>query len=90
MLAVIAGAVLIAICLWLVLSFWTATEITVVPNLLVALLMVFFSFFFVTVSSRIVELIGSSSSPVSGMTITTLLLTSLISVLWDGHQMHTW
>ncbi len=78
MLVVIAGVVVIAICLWLVLSFWTAKEIPVVSNLLVALLMIVFSFFFVTVSSRIVGLIGSSSNPVSGMTITTLLLTSLI------------
>ncbi|MHC4267104.1 MAG: OPT family oligopeptide transporter [Planctomycetota bacterium] len=78
MLIVIGGAAFLSICLWLVLSFWTATEIPIVYNLLVALLMVVFSFFFVTVSSRIVGLIGSSSNPVSGMTITTLLLTSLI------------
>ncbi|PKK87897.1 MAG: oligopeptide transporter, OPT family [Candidatus Wallbacteria bacterium HGW-Wallbacteria-1] len=41
-------------------------------------LIALFSFFFVTVSSRIVGLIGSSSNPVSGMTIATLLLTCLI------------
>ena len=84
------GAVVLGICLWLVLSFWTATEIRIIPNLLVAFLMVIFSFFFVTVSSRIVGLIGSSSNPVSGMTITTLLLTSLIFSLlgWtsDAHM----
>lgn len=45
-----------------------------------ALLMVLFSFFFVTVSSRIVGLIGTSSNPVSGMTIATLLITALIFV----------
>jgi putative OPT family oligopeptide transporter len=49
-------------------------------NLLSALLMVIFAFFFVTVSSRIVGLIGSSSNPVSGMTIATLIATSLIFV----------
>jgi putative OPT family oligopeptide transporter len=90
MLVVIGGAVILGICLWLVLSFWTATEIRIIPNLLVAFLMVIFSFFFVTVSSRIVGLIGSSSNPVSGMTITTLLLTSLIFSLlgWtsDAHM----
>ncbi len=50
--------------------------------------MIIFSFFFVTVSSRIVGLIGSSSNPVSGMTITTLLLTSLVFVLmgWTTDQ----
>ncbi|GAX59966.1 oligopeptide transporter [Candidatus Scalindua japonica] len=78
MAVVIGGSAILGICLWLVLSFWTATEIGTVPNLLVSVLMVIFSFFFVTVSSRIVGLIGSSSNPVSGMTITTLLLTSLI------------
>ncbi|MFQ5965348.1 MAG: OPT family oligopeptide transporter [Candidatus Scalinduaceae bacterium] len=90
MLIVIAGAAVLALFLWLVLSFWTATEIPIASNLLVALLMVIFSFFFVTVSSRIVGLIGSSSNPVSGMTITTLLLTSLIFAMmgWtsDAHM----
>lgn len=47
-------------------------------NLLSALLVIVFGFFFVTVASRIVGLIGSSSSPVSGMTIATLMATSLI------------
>ncbi len=78
MLLVTAGAAMLALILWVVLSLWTATEIPVASNLLVAFLMVIFSFFFVTVSSRIVGLIGSSSNPVSGMTITTLLFTSLI------------
>ncbi len=57
-------------------------------NMLVALLMVVFAFFFVTVSSRIVGLIGSSSNPVSGMTIATLLATSLIFVAlgWTGRE----
>ena len=45
-----------------------------------ALLMVIFAFLFVTVSARIVGLIGSSSNPVSGMTIAALLVTSLIFV----------
>jgi putative OPT family oligopeptide transporter len=45
-----------------------------------AILMVIFSFFFVTVSSRIVGLVGTSSNPVSGMTIATLLLTALLYV----------
>ncbi len=90
MLVVIGGAAFLSICLWLILSFWTATEIPVVYNLLVAFFMVVFSFFFVTVSSRVVGLIGSSSNPVSGMTITTLLLTSLVFSLlgWtsDAHM----
>jgi putative OPT family oligopeptide transporter len=48
-----------------------------------ASLIALFAFFFVTVSSRIVGLIGSSSNPVSGMTIATLLVTALIFV-WLG------
>jgi len=42
------------------------------------LLILFFGFLFVTVSSRLTGEIGSSSNPISGMTIATLLLTSLI------------
>ncbi len=47
-------------------------------GLLAALAVVVFSFFFVTVSSRIVGLIGSSSNPISGMTISTVLICALL------------
>jgi len=47
-----------------------------------SILVVIFSFFFVTVASRIVGLVGSTSSPVSGMTIATLLGTAIIFVLF--------
>ncbi|MBK7979305.1 MAG: oligopeptide transporter, OPT family [Ignavibacteriae bacterium] len=55
-------------------------------NLLSAVMIVVFGFFFVTVSSRIVGLIGSSSNPISGMTIATLMATALIfvGVGWTG------
>ncbi|WP_244834426.1 oligopeptide transporter, OPT family [Clostridium sp. BJN0001] len=43
-----------------------------------ALLIAIFGFFFATVSSRIVGLVGSSNNPVSGMTIATLLITTVI------------
>ena len=46
-----------------------------------ALLILVFGFFFVTVSSRICGQIGSTSNPISGMTIATLLFTSLIFLL---------
>jgi putative OPT family oligopeptide transporter len=51
-----------------------------------AILVVLFGFFFVTVSSRITGEIGSSSNPISGMTIATLLLTCGLFVLahWTG------
>jgi putative OPT family oligopeptide transporter len=48
--------------------------------ILAGILVVIFSFFFVTVAARIVGLVGSTSSPVSGMTIATLLGTSIIFV----------
>lgn len=43
-----------------------------------AILIAVFGFFFATVSSRIVGLVGSSNNPVSGMTIATLLITTMI------------
>ena len=51
-------------------------------------MIVLFGFLFVTVSSRITGVIGSSSNPISGMTIATLLLTCLIFVLlgWVGPE----
>jgi putative OPT family oligopeptide transporter len=50
-------------------------------NLAASLLVVVFGFLFVTVSSRIVGLVGSSASPVSGMTIATLMATAAIFLL---------
>ncbi len=47
-------------------------------NLLGAILIVAFGFLFVTVSSRLTGEIGSSSNPISGMTVATLLLTCLV------------
>jgi OPT family oligopeptide transporter len=56
-------------------------------KLLLGLLVIVFGAFFVTVSSRIVGLIGSSNNPISGMTIATLMGTCLIfiAVQWTGH-----
>ncbi len=53
-----------------------------------ALMILLFGFLFVTVSSRLTGEIGSSSNPISGMTIATLLLTCLIFVIlgWVGPQ----
>ena len=47
-------------------------------GLLAGVAVVVFAFFFVTVSSRIVGLIGSSSNPISGMTIATVLICALL------------
>jgi OPT family oligopeptide transporter len=55
-------------------------------KLLLGLLVIVFGFFFVTVSSRIVGIIGSSNNPISGMTIATIMGTALvfIGVGWTG------
>jgi len=69
--------------------------LTIMPNipgesllqkLLIGVLIIVFGFFFVTVASRIVGLVGSSNSPISGMTIATLMGTCLIftAVGWSG------
>ncbi len=50
-------------------------------NLLGAILIIIFGFLFVTVSSRLTGEIGSSSNPISGMTVATLLLTCLVFLL---------
>jgi OPT family oligopeptide transporter len=59
---------------------------TVLEKFFVGLLIVVFGFVFVTVSSRIVGLIGSSSNPISGMTIATLMATAMVFVAlgWTG------
>ena len=78
MIVVVAGAALCGIAM------------VVLPqihiNVIGAILALFFAFLFVTVSSRITGQIGSSSNPVSGMTVATLLLTSLffLAVGWVG------
>ncbi|MBO0726185.1 MAG: oligopeptide transporter, OPT family [Blastocatellia bacterium] len=59
---------------------------TPIGKLLMGVLVVVFGFFFVTVSSRIVGIIGTSSNPISGMTIATVMATCLIfvSLGWTG------
>ena len=67
--------VLLAIAL-LTLLVWLIPAIPV--SLLGAVIIVVFGFFFATVSSRMVGLVGSSNNPVSGMAIATLLIATLI------------
>lgn len=68
------GIVLIGIVAMVVII-WLVPAIPV--NILGALLIVVFGFFFATVSSRMVGLIGSSNNPVSGMAIATLLIATI-------------
>ncbi len=67
---VLIGVFLIVIAIWAM----PGTDL----HFLGAMLAVIFGFFFVVVAARIVGIVGSSSSPVSGMTIATLLVTCLI------------
>lgn len=80
MAVVLIGSLLLALFLVLMPSLPTQ------GNLLVSVLVVVFGFFFATVSSRITGLIGSSSNPISGMTIAALIITCLIFVAlgWTG------
>lgn len=70
--------------LGLVAAIWLSPILHI--NAISAVLIVLFGFFFVTVSSRITGEIGSSSNPISGMTVATLLITCLLFVLagWTG------
>ncbi|MCI9021504.1 MAG: oligopeptide transporter, OPT family [Eubacterium sp.] len=67
---VMIGIGIMAIFMWLC---------PVIPvNLLGAIIIIVFGFFFATVSSRMVGLVGSSNNPVSGMAIATLLIATMI------------
>lgn len=67
-------------------ALWFAPALHI--NLFSALLIIVFGFLFVTVSSRLTGEIGSSSNPISGMTVATLLLTCLVflAVGWIGPE----
>ena len=67
---VIGGTVGLALALWLIPTF----QMTLVQTLLALV----FTYFFVVVSARMVGLVGSTSQPISGMTITALLFTAFI------------
>ncbi len=80
MMVVLVGSLLLAVFLAV------APGLPTQGNVLVSVLIIIFGFFFATVSSRITGLIGSSSNPISGMTIATLIITCIIfvSLGWTG------
>ena len=84
------GSLLLVLLIWATLTFGAFGQLsmgaTLVINLVAALLIVLFGFLFVTVSSRLTGEIGSSSNPISGMTVATLLLTCLtfLSLGWTS------
>ena len=70
----------------LVLMLWIVLAPSLHMNVFGAILLLLFGFLFVTVSARLTGEIGSTSNPISGMTIATLLLTCLVFLLlgWTG------
>jgi uncharacterized oligopeptide transporter (OPT) family protein len=69
---VVGGITLLLVAIML------APQLNLRGNILGALLIVAFGFIFVTVSSRLTGEVGSSSNPISGMTVATLLLTCFV------------
>jgi putative OPT family oligopeptide transporter len=74
------GAAALMLFMWGMLTFFpiTGANTSVLNNFFAALLVVVFGFLFVTVSSRITGLIGTSSNPISGMAIATLMATCAV------------
>jgi putative OPT family oligopeptide transporter len=74
---VIVGSAAIVLSMWLMLTFnpIAGARTTGFENLVASVFVVVFGFLFVTVSSRICGLIGTSANPISGMTIATLMAT---------------
>jgi putative OPT family oligopeptide transporter len=77
---VFGGSLLLIVLMVLFLQFKPipGAQVGLLANIAAALLVVVFGFLFVTVSARIVGIVGSSASPVSGMTIATLMATAAI------------
>jgi uncharacterized oligopeptide transporter (OPT) family protein len=77
---VIFGSAALVLLMFFFLTFHPVpgAQTTLLSNFAASILVVIFGFLFVTVASRIVGLIGSSASPVSGMTIATLMATTAI------------
>ncbi len=80
---VLGGSLALVVIMFLFLQFHPVPGafVGVWANLAASLLVVVFGFLFVTVSSRIVGIVGSSASPVSGMTIATLMATAAVFLL---------
>ncbi|HEY3579707.1 MAG TPA: oligopeptide transporter, OPT family [Pyrinomonadaceae bacterium] len=72
---VLAGIILLMVVIMIV------PQLNLRFNILGAILIIAFGFLFVTVSSRLTGEVGSSSNPISGMTVATLLLTCLVFLI---------
>ncbi len=85
---VLVGSLLIVAMMWALLTFKPipGAQTSLAANLAAAVFVVVFGFLFVTVSSRICGLIGTSANPISGMTIATLMATCAMFLVagWTG------
>ncbi len=81
-----SAAIVAAMCAFLTFMPIPGAKTGILANLIAAVLVVVFGFLFVTVSSRIAGLIGTSSNPISGMAIATLMATCALFLLagWTG------
>ncbi|MBI3646285.1 MAG: OPT/YSL family transporter, partial [Acidobacteriales bacterium] len=88
MTTVIVGSLVVMAMMWALLTFKPipGAQTSGVANLVAAVFVIIFGFLFVTVSSRICGLIGTSANPVSGMTIATLMATCamFLAMGWTG------
>ncbi len=75
----IIGIIAVAIVTWAITFFIFKTALWVA--IVVAIMMTILAFFFAAVSGYLVGLIGSSNNPISGLTLTALLLTALVLVI---------
>ena len=85
-LKVVGGGVLLLVLVMMLAPGLFGGALTGAPRFAAAILVAIFAFFFVTVASRIVGLVGVTSNPTSGMTIASLLGTSTVFLLmgWTG------
>jgi putative OPT family oligopeptide transporter len=83
---IFGGSFVMILIVWALLAARINPDGGVGGNFFASILVVIFGFLFVTVSARIVGIIGASANPISGMTIATLMLTSLlfVAVGWTG------
>jgi len=85
---VVIGSLAIIVMMWALLTFRPipGAQTGLGSNLIAAVFVVMFGFLFVTVSSRIAGLIGTSSNPISGMAIATLMATCAMFLVagWTG------
>jgi putative OPT family oligopeptide transporter len=79
----LVGAGALLLFMWGMLTFYPVpgANTTIMNNFFAAVLVIVFGFLFVTVSSRITGLIGTSSNPISGMAIATLMATCAMFLL---------